>query len=62
MVSPEAPGPGAYHVMDAKKAIESSVKNTSKFGKDKKTFYLDKHCNTNTPGPIYRPSKHFASK
>lgn len=62
MVSPDAPAPGAYHVMDAKKAIESSVKNVSKFGKDKKAFWMDKQLNTNTPGPIYRPSKHFASK
>ena len=62
MPTNDAPGPDAYHVDAARRQVESSVKNTSKFGRDKKGFWLDNNLNKGTPGPIYRPSKHFTSK
>ena len=61
MASGDTPGPDAYVLDVARHVTESSVKN-NKFSREKKGFWLDKELIRDTPGPIYRPSKHFASR
>lgn len=57
----ESPGPAVYSIQHSINYLKPEPKLGS-FPKTKKKYWLNQQPKTDTPGPIYKPSKHFLSK